>query len=120
MGTQPETIRARNTFDALVNRLLATHRDATIVHAKMFGLPCIKVNGKVCAVLHDTSLVCRLPEGARAKALARSGARLFQPHPSRPPMREWVAIPSTHENEWARFVGEACEYTIKTSPKPRA
>lgn len=77
---QNDTTCARNLFDALPNRLLLIHKDAAITHVKMFGLPAIKVNGKLCAMLYDASLVCRLPEESRFAALKLPGVHVFQPY----------------------------------------
>lgn len=107
-------------FDALVNRLLLAHADAAIVHTKMFGLPAIKVNGKLCAVLEGTSLVCRLSPKTHTIALSLPGAHLFQPYKERPPMKEWIVIPFANEKEWARFASRACEYILTLVKASRA
>ncbi len=84
-----------------------------------FGLPALKINGKVCAALWtDTGdLIVKLPDPARTQALDLPDAHLFQPLLDRRPMREWVQIPAEHHTTWPDYVAQAFEYVQALSLK---
>ena len=59
---------------------------------KMFGYPCVFVNGQLFAGVHQENIMIRLSEADREAFLALDGAARFEPMPGRP-MREYVVAP---------------------------
>jgi hypothetical protein len=74
---------------------------------KMFGMPCLKIEGKAFAGYFDGDMVFKLrsPEHARASALP--GAHLFDPSGRGRPMKEWVQVPGTASQEWLELARSA-------------
>lgn len=94
------------TWEELVAEVTARH---PLRESKMFGMPCLKrEDGKVVAGhWKDGGLTVKLTdEKARERALALSGARLFDPGMGRV-MREWVHVPAEQSGEWERLVEQA-------------
>ncbi len=58
---------------------------------KMFGCPCVFLNGNMVAAVHGVGIIIRLSEADR-NALVGSGAEPFEPTPGRI-MREYVVAP---------------------------
>jgi hypothetical protein len=107
---------AQTRYDDLVGDLLA--RNADVETAKMMGMPCVKRGGKMVAGFWaaERAMTFKLPDPAeREAALALDGARLFDPSGAGRPMKEWVAVPATHADEWPRLAAQA----LATS-RPRA
>jgi hypothetical protein len=84
--------------------------EQAVTVGKWFGKPCLKVGGKVFAVLAGDDLVFKLAGEAHLEALQVEGARLFDPHGRGRPMREWVQIPAAQRSTWIRFARLACAY----------
>ena len=96
------------TWEALVDEVTARHGD--VVLGQMFGMPCLKREGKVVAGhWKDGGITVKLVDGAaRADALALDGVDLFDPGMGRQ-MREWVLVPQTQNAHWAELVERALE-----------
>jgi hypothetical protein len=76
---------------------------------KMFGMPCLKINGKAFAGFTDGAMVFKLGAPEHASALSLSGAHLFDPMGGRP-MKEWVVAPSAHADRWLDLALAAMRY----------
>lgn len=77
---------------------------------QMFGMPCLKINGKAFAGLHKGQvMVFKLTDMAHKEALSLPGAALFDPGMGRP-MKEWVTVPVEYKDKWQHFAEEAKEY----------
>jgi hypothetical protein len=84
-----------------------------VVSSQMFGMPCLKVNGKAFAGLHKGEvMVFKLTDMAHKEALSLSGAHLFDPGMGRP-MKEWVVVPVEYKDKWQHFAKEAKAYVEK-------
>jgi TfoX/Sxy family transcriptional regulator of competence genes len=59
---------------------------------KMFGCPCVFVNGNLFAGLFEEEMFLRLNDEDRLAIRKEYGTQLFEPMPGRP-MREYVMIP---------------------------
>jgi hypothetical protein len=95
-------------YEQLVDDLLA--RNADVETAKMMGMPCIKRGGKLVAGFWaaESAMTFKLPDVAeREAALALEGAGLFDPSGRGRPMKEWVAVPTAHADEWPRLAEQA-------------
>lgn len=87
-----------------------------VTPGKWFGMPCLKVGGKVFVAIWGGDMVCKLTGEARSKALQVEGARLFDPRGEGHPMREWVQIPAAQSPVWSHFARLACEYLAGAAP----
>lgn len=87
--------------------------------SKMFGKPCVNVNGKAFICFFQDAMVFKLTGAAHAEALALPGAQLFDPSGKKRPMKDWVQVPGDHKKHWARFAGIANGFVsgvIKPAP----
>ena len=93
MSTDP-----RSRYDEVVSELVAT---APVKSGKMFGMPCLKLNGngKAFAGFYKGAMVFKLTGSQHSEALQLSGAYLFDPMGGRP-MKEWVEVPVEHASHW--------------------
>jgi TfoX/Sxy family transcriptional regulator of competence genes len=69
---------------------------------KMFGYPCIFVNGNLTAGLYQDTMMMRLSETDRKQFLLLQGASVFEPMPGRP-MKEYVMLPPAVLNNPAKL-----------------
>ena len=77
----------------LVDRFLSLVPDDPGVELRrMFGCPCLFLNGNMFAGIHQEDLFVRLSAEDRHVLLELPGARLFEPMAGRP-MREYVCVP---------------------------
>ena len=79
----------------------SAHEDVTL--SKMFGAPCLKVGGKVFAVLWGKDVAFKLTGDALSEALQVAGAHPFDPRGKGHPMRQWVQIPAAQASAWSRL-----------------
>lgn len=93
-------------FDAVADELTAV---SPAVRGMMFGMPCLKQNGKAFVGYFKGAMVFKLGGGAHAQALTLAGAALFDPMGGRP-MKEWVVVPSEHTAQWLAFAHDAQGY----------
>jgi len=106
---------ARERYDDIVDAITAWH-----VHcraSKVFGMPCVKRAGRVVFGLSRTGMVFKLtdPE-AHARALAVSGAHLFDPSGRGEVFRQWVVVSPAHADEWEALAYEAVQQDHSTPP----
>jgi len=107
---------AQEIFQEILDELAIT-RGAE--KGQWFGLPALKIGGKIFAALWlNSDMIFKLRDESHAEALALEGAVLFQPLADRNPMREWVQVPPTHAHRWRAFAGQALLYVQETF-KPR-
>src|SRR5262245_46475687 len=99
----------RSTYDAVVSDLTAT-TPATTGH--MFGMPCLKHNGKTFAGYYNGAMVFKLGNPRHDEALDLPGARLFDPMGGRP-MKEWVEVPAEHSAMWLDLGRDALRYLVE-------
>ncbi len=104
MNTDP-----RATYDAVAAELTAT---SSAITGKMFGMPCLKNNGKAFAGYFNNAMIFKLTVPEHAEALALSDARLFDPMGGRP-MKEWIEVPVEHASLWLGFARAALRYVDK-------
>ncbi|HLV33778.1 MAG TPA: hypothetical protein VKY59_01640 [Spirillospora sp.] len=70
--------------------------------AKMFGMPCYKVSGKLAVGVFETGIVLKVGE-QQTKAMTSSGAaQPFEPMPGRP-WREWILLTGDFDKHKALF-----------------
>jgi hypothetical protein len=76
------------------------------VQGQMFGMPCLKREGKAFAGSYRGAMVFKLRGEAHTQALTLAGAHLFDPSGRDRPMKEWVVVPAAHAARW-RELGRA-------------
>jgi TfoX/Sxy family transcriptional regulator of competence genes len=89
---------------------------------KMFGYPCVFVNGQLCAGVHQDNIMLRLSEAERADFLALDGAARFEPMPGRP-MREYVVVPRRmlqSPDQLVTWLEKSYAYTKSLPPKTKS
>lgn len=108
MDTIEDNPLSRERFDEIAQEL--AFKDGDVAPGKMFGMPCIKVNGKAFAGLHHREMVFKLTGNAHVKALNLDGACLFDPAHMGRPMKEWVQVPFANADLWREFAESALQY----------
>lgn len=103
---------ARAAYDEVASELTATS-PATM--GQMFGMPCLKINGKAFAGRYQQAMTFKLGGAAHASALALPGARLFDPSGLGRPMKAWVELPTEHAARWLEFGRQALDYVAGRS-----
>jgi TfoX/Sxy family transcriptional regulator of competence genes len=110
----------RRPSDELVDLFLSLVPDDPGAELRrMFGCPCLFLEGNMFAGIHQEDLMVRLSADDRAALLAVPGARQFEPMPGRP-MREYVCVPQAMLTEQAaleEWVARALEYAHTLPPK---
>lgn len=101
---------SRVQYDAIVAELTAT---SSTIAGKMFGMSCLKANGKAFAGFYEGAMVFKLAEPSHGEALALSDSRLFDPSGRGRPMKEWVEVSSEHAPLWIAFAQAALAYVEK-------
>jgi hypothetical protein len=99
-------------YEALITEITDGH---SVVASKMFGMPCLKVDGKAAAGLFNDSMTFKLAGAAHATALALDGAHLFDPSAMGRPMKEWVQVPYANRDRWASLAEAAIAYVRNRS-----
>jgi len=84
--------------------------------SKLFGKPCIKINGKAFACFFKGDMVFKLDADNHKKASALKGSKLFDPSGAGRPMKEWVQVKPAFEKEWMKLADAAMNY-VKDNPK---
>lgn len=79
------------------------------IASQMFGMPTLKIKGKAFAGLASDAMVFKLSGEPHKRALATTGAKLFEPMEGRP-MKEWVVVPVAASKQWLEFARDALVY----------
>jgi len=99
-------------YNAIGETLVKKHK-AEI--SKLFGKPCLKINGKAFACYFNGDMVFKLDGDMHKNASDLKGSKLFDPSGAKRPMKEWVQVPPAHEKEWMRMAEEAMNYVREQS-----
>jgi len=102
--------KAVQEYEKLVAQLGANEG---VVPGQMFGKACLKVDGKAFIAQHKDWVVFKLNGDAHAKALAISGAELWDPSGKGRPMKEWVAVPAGESKNFKAFATAALGYVAE-------
>lgn len=96
---------ASNQYLAFAADFAATHPD--VIAGSMFGMRCLKHNGKAFAGGFDDGLVVKLADADRDEAAALEGAEVFYPSGKGHAMKNWIVLgPNLHEH-WDFFADAA-------------
>jgi hypothetical protein len=101
------SIDPRSSYDAIAEELSVT---TPTTRGQMFGMPCLKNNGKAFAGFFQDIMVFKLGAPYHAEALALAGSHLFDPSERGRPMKEWVVVPVEHSVRWLEFAQKAFRY----------
>ncbi|MEP7285597.1 MAG: hypothetical protein ABI947_07505 [Chloroflexota bacterium] len=104
-------------YEEITHELEAVHQ---AMAGKLFGLDCIKINGKTFAGFYQDSMTFKLTGTQHSAALKLEGSKLFDPSGMQRPMKEWVQVIFAHAKEWHHFAESALEYVKATTNKPSA
>ena len=99
----------------------AAPKDPRVVRKPMFGYPALYLNGNMFAGTFQDTVVARLSEAERAKAL-KAGAKQFEPMAGRP-MKEYVVVPAADVAKPAaltKWIERARAYADTLPEKPKA
>jgi TfoX/Sxy family transcriptional regulator of competence genes len=93
------------TPDARFTQILDDLVMLGVTRSTSFGKRGITADGKVIACFLDDSMAFKLGAGSaeHTKALALSGAELWDPRGKGRAFKDWVRIPQSHEDEWGRY-----------------
>lgn len=94
---------ATKLFDAVVQ---AVEHDPSTGKGRGVGSSGLKVGGKIFAMLVEGRLVVKLRHDRVQELIADGNGMPFALGHGRL-MREWVAIPANHSDEWIRLAEEA-------------
>jgi hypothetical protein len=103
--TAPPSEKTTRTFEALA----ATLAPRGVSLSAMFGMPCLKREGKAFAGRFGDALVFKLNGEAHAEALALTGAVLFDPSGMGRAMKQWVVVPAGHARKWEGLCAAALD-----------
>jgi TfoX/Sxy family transcriptional regulator of competence genes len=99
----------QDTFDRLTEQFRA---DPRVQGGRMFGATALKLGGKVFAMLVKGDLVVKLPASEAVDLVDAGVATFFDPGHGRP-LRQWVAVPTTHAPRWRRLAEQAREHAAQ-------
>ncbi|CAM3950890.1 hypothetical protein GCM10009799_09200 [Nocardiopsis rhodophaea] len=90
---------ADTAFSQLANDLA----EDGFVTGKMFGLSCLKFDGKAIVCLQEGGAAFKLGRdtAAHAAAMELDGAEIFDPTRKGRQMKDWVWVPADHAQTWA-------------------
>jgi hypothetical protein len=80
-----------------------------VTRGSMFGMPSLKSGRKVLCSVWGDALVVKLPPEVLKEALGLEGVSRFEPMAGRS-MKEWAAVPFTHEARWPALVEASLGY----------
>lgn len=94
-------------YEALVEDLLTEFPD--LEPGSLFGMPCLKANGKAVLGSFDGGVVFKLGMGSEAHnvALSLAGSVLFDPSGKGRAMRDWVVVAAEYDARWGDFAAAA-------------
>jgi hypothetical protein len=99
------------SFDAIAARLLA--EPDTDDH-RAFHSPCLRVRGRIFAMLVREQLVVKLPVERCAALVAAGAARPFERGQGRP-MRAWIAVDDLELDLWPALADEALAFVRRAA-----
>jgi hypothetical protein len=95
---------SRARYAALAEELAVS---SGVIPSQMFGMPTLKAGGKAFAGLYEDAMVFKLGGDAHSRALALSGAHIFDPSGMGRPMKAWVVVPAEYSSQWTELAREA-------------
>ncbi len=102
----PTSTATERAFESIAKALAKKGAEA----GKMFGMQCLKANGKAFAGIFGDDLVFKLGGDDHAAAMKLAGAVLFDPSGAGRPMKEWVVVPRAHQKKWPTLAAAAVAY----------
>jgi hypothetical protein len=104
------SITPEERFAEIVEELLSNPNVTPPTEGKGFGSSGLKIQNKIFAMLVKGKLIVKLPK-PRVDALISSGAgERFDPRKDGRPMKEWVTLEPTSEEDWLSLAREAMAF----------
>lgn len=97
------------SFEGIGKRFGEVHYVAL---GKMFGVLCMKVNGKAFAAFHEDAMVFKLSSEKHAEAKNLPGSVLFDPSGKNRLMKEWVQVSFDHASQWPDLAEASLQYVM--------
>lgn len=91
------------SFDRIRSQELAI---PAVTTSRMFGTDCLKVGGKVYAMVFKGALVVKLSRPRAETLVAQGLASVFDPGHGRP-MKQWILVMPGSGLDWPSLVAEA-------------
>jgi hypothetical protein len=111
-------VTAQERYEDIVDAITAWHPECRA--SRVFGMSCVKRDGRVIFGLSRTGMVFKLTDpDAHARALAVPGAHLFDPSGRGEQFRQWVVVPPERVDEWEPLAAEAVTQDHAIPPPPR-
>jgi hypothetical protein len=88
-----------------------------VVAGKMFGMPCLYVNGNAFLGYFKEKMVFKLTGLDHQEALSLTEAELFDPGDYGRPMKEWVLVPFEYADKWPQLAQAAFHYMSQAPAK---
>ncbi len=95
------------THTAVVNAMLADNR---VIESQMFGMPCVKIGGKMFAGLWKNQLVIKIGVPRVTELLKAKAGKQFDPSGMKRPLKEWIMIKASTAKEWIELAEEAKKF----------
>jgi hypothetical protein len=106
---------ARARYEEIVDALTSWYPEVRA--SRIFGMPCLKRSGRVIAGFTREAMVFKLTNpDDHTRALALSGAHLFDPSGRDEPFRQWVVVPPEHADAWDELTYTAYTQDHSISP----
>jgi hypothetical protein len=106
-----QTISVEELFEAVCEQLIEQHPEDEL--GRMLHRPGIKSSGAFYAFTTKGDLVVKLPARRVADLIAAGDGRPCSPRPGHP-MRQWVRLAPSSQQECAAYVAEARSFIAKT------
>ena len=103
---------ARETYDRIAAEITDGHE---VVASQMFGMPVLKVRGKVFAGLHGEVMTFKLPASELESAKSLPGGGPFEPMAGRT-MGGWVQVSTASEGHWRSLTEQALAFVASIAP----
>ncbi len=81
--------------------------DQHVSVGNMMRSPAICYHSKVFAFYYQEQMVFKLDEKAPAGLVEYPGSEFLNPFKNKPPMKGWLVVPSTYEQNWPQLAQEA-------------
>ena len=100
------------TPDARFTQLLDDLKMLGVTQSTFFGRRGLVADGKVIACYLDDSVAFKLgaTTTAHAEAMALSGADLWHPGERPVAFKDWVRVPTAHQDRWGRLAEQALHH----------
>jgi len=96
-------------MEAIFNNILEQlqSEDQHVSLGNMMRSPAIRYQSKVFAFYYQEQMVFKLDHAAPAGLTEYPGSEFLNPFKNKPPMKGWLVVPSTYQQNWPKLAQEA-------------